>query len=119
MPGLHAGTRALDLVDPVASQDVALFWAEGETMMPMAKALVSVIRQMKKAGELPFGLPINLSRGTTTSAPAQPLNLKKMSNGSDVNGKSRRRKTSKQRKTPRSAESDAHGEEERMGLLPN
>lgn len=57
MPGLHVGTRALDLVDPVASHDVALFWAEGETMMPMAKALVSAIRRMKKAGELPFEPP--------------------------------------------------------------
>jgi DNA-binding transcriptional LysR family regulator len=52
MPGLHAGTRALDLVDPVVSQEVALFWAQGETIMPMAKALVSIIRQMKKTGEL-------------------------------------------------------------------
>lgn len=56
MPGLHAGTRALDLVDPVASQDVGLFWAEGETILPMAKALVSVIRQMKKTGELAMQL---------------------------------------------------------------
>jgi len=52
MPGLHAGTRALDLVDPVASQDVAIFWAEGETTMPMAKALIKIIRQMNKSGEL-------------------------------------------------------------------
>jgi DNA-binding transcriptional LysR family regulator len=57
MPGLHAGTRALDLVEPAVSHDVALFWAEGETMMPMAKALVSAIRRMKKAGELPFDPP--------------------------------------------------------------
>lgn len=56
MPGLHAGTRALDLVDPIASQDVGLFWAEGETILPMAKALVSVIRQMKKTGELAMQL---------------------------------------------------------------
>jgi len=56
MPGLHAGTRALDLVNPVASQDVALFWAEGETILPMAKALVSVIRQMNKSGEFSFEL---------------------------------------------------------------
>lgn len=68
MPGLHAGTRALDLVDPVASQDVALFWAEGETIMPMAKALVSVIRQMNKAGELTFQLSESLSEGARASA---------------------------------------------------
>lgn len=52
MPGLHAGTRALDLVDPVMSHDVAIFWAEGETTMPMAKALIKIIRQMNKKGEL-------------------------------------------------------------------
>lgn len=52
MPGLHEGTRALELVDPVSSKDIAIFWAEGETAMPMAKALVKIIRQMNKSGEL-------------------------------------------------------------------
>lgn len=64
MPGLHAGTRALDLVDPVVSQEVALFWAQGETIMPMAKALVSIIRQMKKTGEL----TLQLSHGPENNA---------------------------------------------------
>jgi DNA-binding transcriptional LysR family regulator len=71
MPGLHTGTRALELVEPVASQDVALFWAEGETIMPMAKALVAVIRKMNKSGEFSFELSDKPPRGT--SSPDNPL----------------------------------------------
>lgn len=67
MPGLHAGTRALDLVDPVASQDVAVFWAEGETARPMAKALVGVIRQMNKTGKLAFHLSDGLAKDEAKS----------------------------------------------------
>lgn len=52
MPGLHPGTRALDLVDPVATQEVGLFWAEGETMMPMASAMVGIVKSLNKTGEL-------------------------------------------------------------------
>jgi len=52
MPGLHAGTKALDLVDPVMSQEVGLFWAEGETVMPMAGVMVNVAKQLQKTGEL-------------------------------------------------------------------
>lgn len=52
MPGLHAGTKALDLIDPVMSQEVGLFWAEGETMMPMAGVMVAVAKQLQKTGEL-------------------------------------------------------------------
>jgi DNA-binding transcriptional LysR family regulator len=51
-PGLHRGTRALPLVDPVVSQEVGLFWTEGEIMLPMAGAFVSVVRKMNKSGEL-------------------------------------------------------------------
>lgn len=52
MPGLHPGTKALDLVDPVLSQEVGLFWAEGETIMPMASVIVSIIKSLNKSGEL-------------------------------------------------------------------
>lgn len=52
MPGLHPGTRALDLVEPAASQEVGLFWAEGETMMPMASAMVGIVKTLNKSGEL-------------------------------------------------------------------
>ena len=51
-PGLHPGTRALALVDPVVSQDVGLFWAEGEIMLPMAHAFVTLVQILNKSGEL-------------------------------------------------------------------
>jgi DNA-binding transcriptional LysR family regulator len=51
-PGLHRGTRALPLVDPIVSQEVGLFWTEGEIMLPMAGAFVSLVRKMNKSGEL-------------------------------------------------------------------
>ncbi|MEW5964094.1 MAG: LysR substrate-binding domain-containing protein [Pseudomonadota bacterium] len=52
MPGLHPGTKALDLVDPVLSQEVGLFWAEGETIMPMASVIVAIVKSLNKSGEL-------------------------------------------------------------------
>jgi len=51
-PGLHAGTRALALVDPVVSQNVGLFWGEGDIVLPMASAFVAVVQQLNKSGEL-------------------------------------------------------------------
>ena len=51
-PGLHRGTRALPLVDPIVSQDVGLFWTEGEIVLPMADAFVSIVRKLNKSGEL-------------------------------------------------------------------
>jgi DNA-binding transcriptional LysR family regulator len=51
-PGLHRGTRALPIVDPVVSQDVGLFWAEGEIVLPMANAFVSIVQKLNKSGEL-------------------------------------------------------------------
>ena len=52
MPGLQPGTKALNLVDPVVSQEVGLFWAGGETVMPMANALVAIVKNLNKTGEL-------------------------------------------------------------------
>ncbi len=52
MPGLHQGTRALPLVDPVVSQEVGLFWGEGEVVMPMARAFISIVRSLNNSGEL-------------------------------------------------------------------
>ncbi len=52
MPGLHAGTKALELVEPEASQEVALFWAEGETVMPMASVMVAIAKTFNKTGDL-------------------------------------------------------------------
>ncbi len=51
-PGLHRGTRALSLVDPVVSQNVGLFWAEGEIVLPMTNAFVSIVQKLNKSGEL-------------------------------------------------------------------
>lgn len=51
-PGLHRGTRALPLVDPVVTQEVGLFWAEGEIVLPMANAFVSIVQKLNKSGEL-------------------------------------------------------------------
>lgn len=51
-PGLHPGTRALPLVHPVATQEVGLFWAEGDVVFPMADAFVTVVRKLNKGGEL-------------------------------------------------------------------
>ena len=52
MPGLHWGTKALALTDPVVSHEVGLFWAESETMMPMAAAMVAIVSELNKSGEL-------------------------------------------------------------------
>ncbi|PNG24932.1 LysR substrate-binding domain-containing protein [Methylocella silvestris] len=52
MPGLHPGTRALELINPIRSREVGLFWAEAETMMPMAGVMVSIIRKLNKTQEL-------------------------------------------------------------------
>ncbi|HEX8827005.1 MAG TPA: LysR family transcriptional regulator substrate-binding protein, partial [Xanthobacteraceae bacterium] len=51
-PGLHRGTRALALVDPVVTQEVGLFWAEGEIVLPMANAFVSIVQKLSKTGEI-------------------------------------------------------------------
>jgi len=52
MPGLHPGTKALDLIDPVVSQEVGLIWADGNPIMPMASAMVETVKNLKKSGEL-------------------------------------------------------------------
>lgn len=51
-PGLHSGTRALPLIEPVVSQHVGLFWAEGEIALPMAHAFVSIVKKLSKSGDL-------------------------------------------------------------------
>lgn len=52
MPGLHAGTRVLKLVEPEVSQRVGLVWADGEPVIPMADALVKIMQKLKKTGDL-------------------------------------------------------------------
>lgn len=52
MPGLHEGTKALELIEPAASQVVGLIWADGDPVMPMASAMVSTVKDLKQSGEL-------------------------------------------------------------------
>jgi DNA-binding transcriptional LysR family regulator len=52
MPGLHPGTKLLDLVEPVVSQKVGLVWADGEPIMPMASAMVTTVQKMQRTGEM-------------------------------------------------------------------
>lgn len=52
LPGLFKNTRALPLVEPIVSQEVGLFWAEGEIVLPMANAFVSILKLFNKSGEL-------------------------------------------------------------------
>jgi len=52
MPGLHPGTRMLELTAPSVIQNVGLVWGEGEPIMPMAGALVGMIKKLQKSGEL-------------------------------------------------------------------
>jgi hypothetical protein len=40
------------LVEPIVSQEVGLFWTEGEIVLPMANAFVSIVRKLNKSGEL-------------------------------------------------------------------
>nr|AAK84304.1 putative LysR transcriptional regulator [Marinosulfonomonas methylotropha] len=58
MPGLHRSTRSLELVEPEVSQDVALFWEEGEIMSPMTSTLVEAVKKLHKLG----GLDLHLDR---------------------------------------------------------
>jgi DNA-binding transcriptional LysR family regulator len=51
-PGLHRGTRALRLINPVVTQEVGLFWADGEIVLPMANAFVSIVQKLNKSGDL-------------------------------------------------------------------
>ncbi len=51
-PGPLPGTKALKLVDPVRSREVGLFWAEAETIMPMAGVMVAIIRALEASQDL-------------------------------------------------------------------
>ncbi|ACL62352.1 LysR family transcriptional regulator [Methylobacterium nodulans] len=68
MPGLHRGTKALQVVEPVVSQDVGLFWAEGELMTPIASILVSAVKDLNKRG----GLDLTLNEPRTESPSSWP-----------------------------------------------
>jgi DNA-binding transcriptional LysR family regulator len=45
-----SGVRALKLIEPSISHPVGLVWSKSEPMMPMAKAMVSIIKELKQSG---------------------------------------------------------------------
>jgi DNA-binding transcriptional LysR family regulator len=47
-----SGVRAIKLVEPEVSHQVGLVWSHTEPIMPMAKAMVSIIKELKSSGEL-------------------------------------------------------------------
>jgi DNA-binding transcriptional LysR family regulator len=70
MPGLHNGTRALPLIDPIVSQEVGLFWGEGEVVMPVARAFIEIVRDLNESGKLRYLLmgervPVGLEQRRT------------------------------------------------------
>ena len=52
MPGKFPGVRAIDLIEPEISQEVGLVWSPSEPIMPMANVMVSIVRELKRSGEL-------------------------------------------------------------------
>jgi DNA-binding transcriptional LysR family regulator len=72
LPGLFKNTRALPLVEPVVSQEVGLFWAEGEIVLPMANAFVSILKLFNKSGELQRAI-----EGDSHAPPEQTATIKK------------------------------------------
>ncbi len=52
IPGKFSGVRALNLIGPEISQEVGLVWVPSEPMMPMANLMITIIRDLKKSGEL-------------------------------------------------------------------
>ena len=52
MPGLHTGTKALNLIEPVVSQEVGLIWTDAYPARPIASAMVAAVKGVKDSGEL-------------------------------------------------------------------
>ena len=52
MPGLHSGTKALLLKDPVIRKGIGLFWLKTETEIPITKITEEVGRSLAENGEL-------------------------------------------------------------------
>jgi len=46
------GVRAIKLVEPEVSHQVGLVWSSTEPMMPMARAMVSIVKELKNSGGL-------------------------------------------------------------------
>ena len=52
MPGLHSGTKALLLKDPVIRKGIGLFWLKTETQIPITKITEDVGRSLAENNEL-------------------------------------------------------------------
>ncbi|MEK9569998.1 MAG: LysR family transcriptional regulator [Paracoccaceae bacterium] len=52
MPGLHPGTKALLLKDPIIKKGIGLFWLKTETEIPITKIAEEVGRSLAENGEL-------------------------------------------------------------------
>lgn len=52
MPGLHSGTKALLLKDPIVKKSVGLFWVHTETIMPMTKIAEEVGKALVQSNDL-------------------------------------------------------------------
>jgi DNA-binding transcriptional LysR family regulator len=52
MSGKFSGVRAIKLIEPEVSHQVGLVWSSTEPMMPMARAMVAIIKELKESGEL-------------------------------------------------------------------
>lgn len=72
LPGLHPGTKALELIDPVRSRQVGVFWAEVETILPMASAMISAIQELDSTQELRHILESTSLEVAPRPAPRRP-----------------------------------------------
>jgi len=52
MPGLHSGTKALLLKDPIIKKGIGLFWLKTETEIPITKIAEEVGRSLAENSEL-------------------------------------------------------------------
>jgi hypothetical protein len=52
MPGLHSGTKALLLKDPIIKKGIGLFWLKTDTVIPVTKIAEEVGRSLAENNEL-------------------------------------------------------------------
>lgn len=52
LPGSLPGTKAIELVDPKISREVGLVWSPNEPMMPMAKMMIAIVKELQASGEM-------------------------------------------------------------------
>jgi len=52
VPGSLPGTKAIELLTPKISREVGLIWSPNEPMMPMAKMMVGIAKELQSTAEL-------------------------------------------------------------------